>query len=607
MPDFMGKDGFVWFQGCVEDRHDPLYLGRCKIRILGWHTEDKSDMPTESLPWAYPVQPITSAAQTGVGISPTGPVEGTWVIGFFRDGQEGQDPMFFGTLGGIPEVPADSNQGFFDPRGSYPEVHPDLKQKPDAPKDRLNFNIDDPTDNIPYPPSNLEFSKTKLTANTGNEKILSNRLGVTGTPIFYTKLEEEMNRSTYPRKEDLNQPTTPKLARGVYGQLPTDLATSIVSKKARLRNSLGQKGFTTAEEKTGFDTTGGIPVPIEFRDEWFQPDPQQVYRAKYPYNHVHQSESGHVIEVDDTPGFERLHRYHRTGTFEEIGSLGQKITKVVNENFHVGLNSDYSAILGNKYENIAGKLDVVSSKGYYHECKSGIFNFRSSQGFVFDRGAAGVISLTDGGVVIDAGGGPITLRGSTFNKQFLDGSQTDQTRGNYTQKTGGSHTLETGSISMSSRGSAQIGSGGDVTILAAGALEETITNFSIPPSLTARSTTATFGDIKFNTALFGLGSFKVDIGPLGALSSISATPTGSIELKSLFGLGGAISIGATGVEISYLGGLSSISVGPSGVSISGLSISIGGSTTLTTSVEGVLTSVKGTGITTVEGALVKLN
>ena len=607
MPNFMGRDGFIWFQGCVEDRHDPLYLGRCKIRIVGWHTEDKSDMPTESLPWAYPLQPITSAAQTGVGISPTGPVEGTWVIGFFRDGEEGQDPVFFGTLGGIPETPANSSEGFFDPRGEFPEVHPDAKKKPDAPVNKLNFNIDDPTDNVPYPPSNLEFSKTKLTANTGNEKILSNRLGVSGTPIFYAKLEEEMNRSTYPRIEDLDQPTTPKLARGIHGQTETDLASNIVSKKAKLRNSLGSLGFTTAEEKTGFNTTVTPPRSFEFRDSWFQPDPQQVYRAKYPYNHVHQSESGHVMEVDDTPGFERLHRYHRTGTFEEIGSLGQRITKVVNESFHVGLNNDYSAILGNKYENIAGKLDVVSSKGYYHECKSGIFNFRSSQGFIFDRGAAGVISLTDAGVVIDAGGGPITLRGSTFNKQFLDGSQTDETRGNYTQKTGGSHTMETGSISMTSRGTAQIGSGGDVTILAAGALEETITNFSIPPSLTARSTTATFGDIKFNTALFGLGSFKVDIGPLGALSSISATPTGSIELKSLFGLGGAISIGATGVEISYLGGLSSISVGPSGVSISGLSISIGGSTTLTTSVEGVLTSVKGTGITTVEGALVKLN
>ena len=74
MAEFMGKDGFIWWQGVVEDRYDPLYLGRCRIRILGWHTEDKTDMPTESLPWAYPIQPITSAAQTGVGISPTGPV-----------------------------------------------------------------------------------------------------------------------------------------------------------------------------------------------------------------------------------------------------------------------------------------------------------------------------------------------------------------------------------------------------------------------------------------------------------------------------------------------------------------------------------------------------
>jgi len=37
---FMGKEGFVWWQGVVEDRHDPLYLGRCKVRILGWNTEE---------------------------------------------------------------------------------------------------------------------------------------------------------------------------------------------------------------------------------------------------------------------------------------------------------------------------------------------------------------------------------------------------------------------------------------------------------------------------------------------------------------------------------------------------------------------------------------
>ena len=67
MANFMGKDGFIWWQGVVEDRHDPLYLGRCRVRILGWHTEDRIQMPTVSLPWSHPIQPITSAAQTGVG------------------------------------------------------------------------------------------------------------------------------------------------------------------------------------------------------------------------------------------------------------------------------------------------------------------------------------------------------------------------------------------------------------------------------------------------------------------------------------------------------------------------------------------------------------
>ena len=129
MANYMGKDGFIWWQGVVEDRHDPLYLGRCRVRILGWHTDNKVEMPTESLPWAFPVQPITSAAQTGVGISPTGPVEGTWVVGFFRDGEDAQEPVFFGTLGGIPEAQAPHpmrGEGFADPRMEEPgeDAHP---------------------------------------------------------------------------------------------------------------------------------------------------------------------------------------------------------------------------------------------------------------------------------------------------------------------------------------------------------------------------------------------------------------------------------------------------------------------------------------------------
>ena len=99
--EFMGATGFYWWQGVVEDRQDPLKLGRCRVRVLGWHPVSKSLVKTEDLPWATPLQPLTSAAMGGIGTTPLGPVEGTWVMGFFRDGESGQEPVFMGTLGGF--------------------------------------------------------------------------------------------------------------------------------------------------------------------------------------------------------------------------------------------------------------------------------------------------------------------------------------------------------------------------------------------------------------------------------------------------------------------------------------------------------------------------
>lgn len=93
---------FYWFFGCVEDRNDPLRLGRCRIRIIGYHTDDNEILPTEDLPWAMPVGPANSAGTSGVGWSPNGAVEGTWVVGFFADGENAQHPMFWGTVGSIP-------------------------------------------------------------------------------------------------------------------------------------------------------------------------------------------------------------------------------------------------------------------------------------------------------------------------------------------------------------------------------------------------------------------------------------------------------------------------------------------------------------------------
>ena len=117
---FMGQDGFVWFTGVVEDRNDPSKLGRVRDRCLGYHTESLTDLPTSDLPWAHIMQSTNNPSMQGLGNTPSFLVEGTWVVGFFLDAVEKQQPLIMGTLPGIPQVVADTTKGFNDPNGTYP-------------------------------------------------------------------------------------------------------------------------------------------------------------------------------------------------------------------------------------------------------------------------------------------------------------------------------------------------------------------------------------------------------------------------------------------------------------------------------------------------------
>lgn len=117
---FMGN-AFVWWQGVVEDVKDPLKLGRCRVRVAGYHNPDTRMVPIEDLPWAVSVQPVTSASISEVGLSPTGLVPGSWVIGFFRDPGFFQQPVILGSIPGIPiKKGVDIGNGFKDPSGNYP-------------------------------------------------------------------------------------------------------------------------------------------------------------------------------------------------------------------------------------------------------------------------------------------------------------------------------------------------------------------------------------------------------------------------------------------------------------------------------------------------------
>lgn len=95
MENFIGKDGFVWWVGVMENRNDPLGLGRCQVRIFGWHTDNTSELPTEDLPWATPMYPINNPNTFSK------PRTGDWIVGFFLDVASAQAPVMMGILPGL--------------------------------------------------------------------------------------------------------------------------------------------------------------------------------------------------------------------------------------------------------------------------------------------------------------------------------------------------------------------------------------------------------------------------------------------------------------------------------------------------------------------------
>ena len=95
---FMGRDGFYWFFGKVVDRNDTTARGRVRVRVFGIHPDDENLVPNDHLPWATPVMPVTSAGIFGVGASATGLMEGSYVFGFFADGEDAQIPIVLGSI-----------------------------------------------------------------------------------------------------------------------------------------------------------------------------------------------------------------------------------------------------------------------------------------------------------------------------------------------------------------------------------------------------------------------------------------------------------------------------------------------------------------------------
>jgi len=95
----------------VVNVYDPDQSGRVQIRIFCRY-DDEENIPDDDLPWALPLQPITSAAYGKIGTAPLGLVKGSKVMGLWMDGDQ-QYPIILGSVGkaGDPVDGGDDTEG----------------------------------------------------------------------------------------------------------------------------------------------------------------------------------------------------------------------------------------------------------------------------------------------------------------------------------------------------------------------------------------------------------------------------------------------------------------------------------------------------------------
>ena len=110
------------------------------------------------------------------------------------------------------------------------------------------------------------------------------------------------------------------------------------------------------------DVSDHISVAISASDGDTWNQPEIPYAAVYPYNHVFESESGHVFEIDDTKDNERLFTSHRTGTSQEIDKDGNQVNIVKGDHYNIISGKRQAIIEGNADITIGGRHKIFINK-----------------------------------------------------------------------------------------------------------------------------------------------------------------------------------------------------------------------------------------------------
>ena len=230
--DYLGRDGYTWWVGEVEDIEDPSQIGRVKVRILGWYTgmNDEQaylkELPTTILPWATVLlpcdQPQTKATGTTTELQP-----GAWVLGFFLDGEEAQLPCVLGAFRGFQQQKSDAFTTIAD--GTVAE-----KKKTTTPQQKA-LNDTPARDGNSYPKTSLAPSDEKA----------SKPEEARGAGVNVAEATVEGNPVTNPIKP-------PTLAQGIADGVAGPAGGGFEKDMKRMLTELGQMAASMSSGPGGF-------------------------------------------------------------------------------------------------------------------------------------------------------------------------------------------------------------------------------------------------------------------------------------------------------------------------------------------------------------------
>jgi hypothetical protein len=211
---------------------------------------------------------------------------------------------------------------------------------------------------------------------------------------------------------------------GVYPKYKDEVDTNRLAVNVEAQPHLGLE-LRKLTRKTGVPTADFDIVPVEEHvsteitasdgDTWSQPT--IPYAAVYPYNHVFESESGHVFEIDDTKDNERLFTSHRTGTSQEISPDGTQVNIIKGDHYNIVSGKRQAVIEGNADITIGGRHKIYINK-----------NGQTDNHYDIQIGPNASVNIQ-----IDKGDMNVVLK---------DGKMNTNVAGDYNMKVGGDYNLD---------------------------------------------------------------------------------------------------------------------------------------------------------------------